>query len=385
MRILHVIATLDPASGGPSESVRTLMGFNKIGYAGEAVTLDDPNAPFLAELPFPVHALGPISTTYGFSFKMLRWIEDNVHRFDGVIVNGLWMFCGVAALIAARGKKPYMVFSHGMLDPYFKHRFPLKHLKKWVYWVLAEYWVLRFAYRVLFTTKEESELARQSFWLHRWNGYVVPYGCSQPPANPEALKEAFYADSPELRGVRYMLYLGRIHRKKGCDLLIEAFVKHASLDPGLHLVMAGPDQQGWAAELKATVEAAGLTDRVHWPGLIKGDVKWGAFYASEVFILPSHQENFGIAVAEALACGKAVLLADKVNIAPQIQKDGAGLMETDDQAGTDALIKNWIEMLPDRRAAMEKQAIETFHLRYDMEQNAATIIHLFELSKQSAQ
>ncbi len=382
MRILHLIATLDPAAGGPSESVRVLMGFGMIGYSGEAVTLDDPNAPFLKELDFKVHALGPVSTKYSFSLKLVKWLRENYHRFDGIVVNGLWGFPGLAALLAVGGKKPYMVFSHGMLDPYFKHNFPLKHMKKWIYWVLAEYWVLRFAYKVLFTTREEAELARQSFWLHRWNGYVVPYGSSRSNRDPAELKEAFYARVPEMRHRRFMLYLGRIHRKKGCDLLIYAFIKHALVDPGLHLLMAGPDQQGWADELKRMVAVAGLADRVHWPGMVKGEAKWGAFHASEVFILPSHQENFGIAVAEALSCGRAVLLADKVNIAPQIAADGAGLMRPDTQDGTNELIYEWMRMPASRRAAMEQQALATFEARYDMEQNAATIVRLFGTFKE---
>jgi glycosyltransferase involved in cell wall biosynthesis len=384
MRILHIIATLDPASGGPAESVRTLMRFAIIGYTGEVVTLDAPDAPFLKGLPFPVHALGPVSTTYSFSPKLYRWLQANYKRFDGVVVNGLWNFCGLAAWLVLAGKKPYMVFSHGMLDPYFKRAFPLKHLKKWVYWVLAEYWILRSAYRVLFTTRQESELARQSFWMHRWNGYVVPYGCSRPPAHQDAVLEAFYQRMPQMRGKRFMLYLGRIHRKKGCDLLIHSFAKYAGLDPQLHLVMAGPDQQGWSAALQHIVAENRLTDRVHWPGMVKGDAKWGAFYACEVFILPSHQENFGIAVAEALACGTAVLLADKVNIAPQIALDGCGLMEPDTQSGTDALLRKWISMSGEERCAMQRQALLTFRERYDMEENAATIIRLFETTVPSS-
>ena len=382
MRILHIISTLDPASGGPSESVRTLMSFGAIGYTGEVVTLDDPNAPFLKGLPFPVHALGPVKMVYSFSPKLDRWLQLNYKRFDGVVVNGLWNYCGVVAWRVLAGKKPYMVFSHGMLDPYFKRAFPLKHLKKWVYWLFAEYWILRGAYRVLFTTKQESELACESFWLHHWNGYVVPYGCSRPPSDSGAMCEAFYERMPEMRGKRFMLYLGRIHRKKGCDLLIESFAKYAALDPELHLVMAGPDQQGWSDELQKVVAENKLTDRVHWPGMVKGDAKWGAFYACEVFILPSHQENFGIAVAEALACGKAVLLADKVNIAPQIAEDGCGLMELDDQDGTDALVRRWVTMPAQERRVMEEQALITFHERYDMQENAATIIRLFEMTTQ---
>jgi glycosyltransferase involved in cell wall biosynthesis len=385
MRILHIISTLDPAAGGPSECVRVLMSFGEIGYIGEAVTLDDPAAPFLNTLSFPVHALGPSRSTYSFSLKLYRWLKANHHRFDGVVVNGLWTYCGLVALQVLGGKKPYMVFSHGMLDPYFKKAFPLKHAKKWVYWVLGQYWVLRNAYRVLFTTREESMLAEQSFWLHRWKGYVVPYGCSRPPDNADELKEAFYERLPELRGKRFMLYLGRIHRKKGCDLLIHSFAKYASADPGLHLVMAGPDPKDWGAELQELVAQADLTGRVHWPGMLKGDVKWGSFYASEVFILPSHQENFGIAVAEALACGKAVLLSDKVNIAPQIEKDGAGLMEPDTQEGTDALVRDWIAQPAQARAAMESQALITFRERYDMQENAITILRLFEMAKEEQQ
>ncbi len=143
-------------------------------------------------------------------------------------------------------------------------------------------------------------------------------------------------------------------------------------------MMAGPDQQGWIAELQQVVAAAGLSERVHWPGMLKGDVKWGAFYASEVFILPSHQENFGIAVAEAMACGRAVLLSDKVNIAPDIARDGAGLMESDSQEGTDNLLRRWIEMSPADRARMGERALEVFDDRYDMRKSAATIFHLFE-------
>jgi glycosyltransferase involved in cell wall biosynthesis len=359
------------------------MGFGALGYTGEVVTLDAPDAPYLKSLPFPVKALGPVSTTYGFSPRLYRWLKVNYPRFDGVVVNGLWNFCGLAAWLVLRGKKPYLVFTHGMLDPYFKRAFPLKHAKKWIYWIFAQYWILRYASRVLFTTLEESELARQSFWLHRWNGYVVPYGSNRAPGPEAEMKAAFFAQFPELRDTRFMLFLGRIHRKKGCDLLIHAFAKYAARDPELHLVMAGPDQQGWSAELQQMVALDHLSDRVHWLGMLKDEVKWGSLYACEVFILPSHQENFGIAVAEALSCGRAVLLADKVNIAPQVARDGAGLMEPDDQEGTDALVRKWLALPADRRRAMEAQAAITFRERYDMEGNAATIIELFRSQQQS--
>ena len=90
MRILHIIGTLNPEAGGPTESVRVLLSYGPIGYTGEVVTLDDPNAPYLKNIGFPVHALGPTRTTYGFNSKLLPWLIANRERFDGVVVNGLW-------------------------------------------------------------------------------------------------------------------------------------------------------------------------------------------------------------------------------------------------------------------------------------------------------
>lgn len=383
MRILHIIATLNPEAGGPTESVRVLLSYGPIGYSGEVVTLDAPGAPYLADVNFPVHALGPTTTTYGFNLKLLPWLRANRHRFDGVVVNGLWQYCGYAAWRALAGNTPYVVFTHGMLDPYFRYAFPLKHMKKWLYWVPFEYRVLRDAYRVLFTSQAEKRLAEQSFSLHSWVPYVVPYGASGPQGDPELQKQAFFDRCAAVRDKRYLIFLGRIHRKKGCDMLIDAFVKVAGTDPELHLVMAGPDQQLWSPQLKERVAASGLSDRVHWPGMLKGDSKWGALYGSEAFILPSHQENFGIAVAEALACGKAVLLADKVNIAEEIAEAGAGLVEMDTPEGTLRLLKRWIAMPPAERETMAGQASQTFRTRYDMQENAKAIIRLFASAGQT--
>ncbi len=383
MRILHIIGTLNPEAGGPTEAVRVLLGFGPIGYGGEVVTLDAPDAPFLKDFPFPIHALGPIHTVYGYTPKLRPWLEQNRDRFDGIVVNGLWQYCGYAAWRVFRRRKPYVVFTHGMLDPYFKHRFPLKHLKKWLYWLPAEYWILRDAFRVLFTSTAEERLARESFWLSHWNGYVVPYGASAPPFAPDHLRQCFFRRVPTVAGRRFLLFLGRIHQKKGCDMLLDAFAEIAAENPDLHLVMAGPDQQGWAADLRRTAEQHGIADRVHWPGMLRGEAKWGAFCASEAFILPSHQENFGIAVAEALACGTPVLLADKVNIAEEIATYGAGFVEPDTPAGTLRLLRRWLALPEADRAHMRQRATACFHERYDMRENAKTIIRLFELAEGS--
>lgn len=379
MRILHIISTLDPKAGGPSTNTRRIVqSYAPMGHAGEVVTLDSADAPFLKELGFTTHALGPISSTYAYSAKLRPWLEANLDQFDGVVVHGLWQYCGFAAWRTCKARKPYVVFTHGMLDPYFKRAFPKKHLKKWVYWLLAEYWILRNANRVLFTSETEKEASKESFWLHHWTPQVVPYGASAPPASPEHYRQIFLQQFPELQGRRFLLFLSRIHPKKGCDLLLNAFAQIAQKDPELHLVFAGPDETGWISELSKIAETGNITERVHWLGMVQGDLKWGAFYCCEAFVLPSHQENFGIAVAEALACAKPVLISDKVNIWQDILHDGAAIVASDDASGTLQLLQRWLATSNEDRAAMNQNALKCFQSRYDMSENARSIVRLFE-------
>jgi glycosyltransferase involved in cell wall biosynthesis len=381
MRILHIVGTISPAAGGPTEVIRMLIRYAPEGYQNELATTDDPDAPFLKDLPFPVHALGGAEKAW-YAPKLIPWLKANRDRFDGIVVHGLWEFTGLAVWLA-HGRVPYVVFPHGMLDPYFKRRFPAKHLKKWAYWLPAEYWVLRGATRALFTTDLERDLARQSFWLARWTPMVVALGSEPPPADTARLLAAFQDRVPAIfvtpeRPRRFLLFLGRIHPKKGCDLLLHAFAAVAHQDPGLHLVMVGPDHDGWSRELNGIAEAAGVADRVHWPGILLGDAKWGAFAACEAFVLPSHQENFGIAVVEALASGKPVLISDQVNIAPEVAKDGCGLVETDTLEATVRLLERWLSTSPEERTAMGHAAMNTFATRYDMRRNTEAILRVFE-------
>ncbi len=345
-------------------------------YTSELVTLDDPKAAFLAGLPFPVHALGGTKKSW-YSAKLIPWLKANRDRFDGIIVHGLWEFTGLAVLLA-HGRVPYVVFPHGMLDPYFKRRFPRKHLKKWAYWLPAEYWVLRGAARVLFTTETERTLAAQSFWLHRWRPLVVALGTEPPPVDTARLRKAFAERCPGVEGKRFLLFLGRIDAKKGPDLLLEAFLCVAGSLPQLHLVMAGPTTGSFAQALRARAEAAGLGERTHWPGMLLGDAKWGAFAACAAFCLPSHQENFGIAVVEALACGKPVLISDQVNIAPEIAADGCGFVAPDTREGTLQLLQDWLHTTEEERTAMGQRALNTFAARYDMRRNTEAILRVFE-------
>ena len=106
MRILHVISSLDPAFGGPTEVVRLLLNYGPENYTQEVVTLDDPGADFLREIGFPVHALGPNTSVYGRNAKLIPWLEANRGRFDGVVVHGMWQYTGYAVWRTMRGRVP---------------------------------------------------------------------------------------------------------------------------------------------------------------------------------------------------------------------------------------------------------------------------------------
>jgi glycosyltransferase involved in cell wall biosynthesis len=269
------------------------------------------------------------------------------------------------------------VFTHGMLDPWFKRAYPLKHLKKWLFWPWAEYRVLRDATHVLFTCEEEKRLARESFWLYRCHELVVAYGTNRPPLNREVQVRSFLDQFPGLQGKRCLLFLGRVHEKKGADLLFKAAAKVKAMRPAqfadVQLVMAGPADHAYGKDMQALAQSLGLADQTTWTGMVQGDLKWGAFQHAEAFVLPSHQENFGIAVAEALACQLPVLISNQVNIWREVVDAKAGYAEPDTLDGTVQLLLRWLDTEPQQWQQMRAAGRQCFESRFVIEKAADSI------------
>lgn len=380
MKILHILPSIDPQGGGPMAGVRQ-YGEHALthGHTLEVLTLDAPDAPFVRDFPMCVHAIGPSGGGYRYNAQLTPWLLANAAQYDCVIINGLWQYHAFGSWRALhRMKVPYFVFTHGMLDPWFKTTYPLKHLKKMLYWRWADYRVLRDASAVLFTCEEERLLARQSFRAYQAREEVVNYGAGQAPGDGAPLRQRFLDAWPQLQGKRLLVFLGRIHEKKGCDLLIDAYAQAIGNDPALQLVMAGPDQSGLVPALQQRAAALGIADRITWTGMLNGDMKWGALFASEAFVLSSHQENFGIAVAEALGCGLPVLISDKVNIWREIDHDGAGLVAPDTVAGTADMLRRWTALDAPARARMAAQAQATFEQRFTVEAMGESLMRVLE-------
>ena len=383
MKLLRLIRSLNPTGGGPVEGIRQITPhLAALGIRTTVASLDPPDAPWLQHQPFEAIGLGPVSGGYGYHRGLPSRIQALAREHDAVIIHGIWQYHAFATWRALRGSAiPYFVYTHGMLDPWFKRTYPLKHLKKWAYWPWADYRVLGDATAVLFTTEQERLLARQSFSLYKAKELVVGYGTSAPPPDAESQSQAFLQRFPQLRGQRILLFLSRIHPKKGVDLLIEAFAAVAHAEPRLQLVIAGPDQVGWQAALQQRAAALGIAERITWPGMLSGELKWGAFRCAELFCLTSHQENFGIVVAEALACGLPVAIAEPVNISAEVAAADAGLVHDDTVAGTTAALRQWLALPAGEKQQMGVRGQQLFRERFDFAAVARHLLPVLEAAR----
>lgn len=388
MRILHVIRTLDPAWGGPVEGVRSLTSQARCrGYQVEVVCADDPASSWLRAWDLTVHPVGRGRLgTYGITRRLDRWLGANLSRFDVVVVNGIWMYFSYAVWKASRRVgTPYVVFIHGALDPWFKRNYPLKQVKKTVYWKLFEHKVLRDAERVLFTTEEEMVLADRAFHPWECRPEISGYGIASPPAltgtfSRRQCLQTLTKANPALRNRNFILFLARVHQKKGIDLLLKAFAASRGAFPGTALVIAGPGDEKTFSALRQLASSLGIAEDVVWTGPLYGNAKWDALRAADVYALISHQENFGISVVEALACGTPVLISDKVNIWREIQAAGGGLVAPDDVAGATRLLHQWAGKTAEAKGEMGANATICFARHFEIGTSSARFFSLLDSS-----
>jgi len=390
MKLLHIIATMDPASGGPCQGIRnTNPELMHSGISREVVSLDAPDSPFLGMDEFTIHTLGPAVGKWQYSAKLLPWLLANMGRFDVVVINGLWLYPSYAGWnakrILERQKKAtngtdslpkVYIMPHGMLDPYFQ-RAPdrkLKAIRNWFYWKFIESRVVNQADGIFFTCQTELELAREAFRpYHPKIEINVGYGVIKPPAYQQVMKDEFMAKCPGLADQPFILFLSRLHRKKGVNLLITAFADIvrdalANNQAIYKMVIAGPGLDSpYGKQLQQLIKSYPLIkEHVFLPGMITGNAKWGALYSSAAFVLPSHQENFGIAVVEAMACGKAVLLSRQVNIWKEIANGGGGIVGDDTGYGTRQMLDSWLRLSDADKINMGKNALKVYQNNFDI-------------------
>lgn len=391
MKVLHAIDKMNPKRGGVCQAVRTIItGLAETGIDNEVVSLDEPNEDFLYKETFTIHALGPSNNYWSFSKKLIPWVIDNLCDFDVVIIHGLWQYPTYAFnrvkkqlenKISFNKNLPKLyVMPHGMLDPYFQTASgrKLKALRNIIYWELLENKAVNNADGILFTCETECILARVPFKpYHPKQELIVGLGVEVPPVFSEEMKIAFLLHCNGMKDQNYLLFLSRIHEKKGVDILLEAYnklkqqeEKNSRSDKGIRnislglpkLVIAGPGLESeYGKRIQQMVlQNPLLKENVVFPGMLSGKAKWGAFYGCEAFLLPSHQENFGIAIVEAMACGKPVLITNKVNIWREIEKAGAGLISADTFNGVYTTLRSWNDLERSKKKQIGAKAIQCF-------------------------
>jgi glycosyltransferase involved in cell wall biosynthesis len=173
-----------------------------------------------------------------------------------------------------------------------------------------------------------------------------------------------------------VLTLGRLAVKKGLDILIRAFAIAAREIPRASLVIAGPDDEGIQPSLEQLAAHEGIGDRLVFPGMLVGDDKLSALAAADVWALPSHTENFGIAVMEALAAGCPTVVSPAVNLADEIGRSKAGLVRDAEPEPFAEAIASLLHD-PARRSELAARARE-FARRYDWDALAPGILEMYE-------
>ena len=378
-KLLHIVGTLNPAFGGPVESVRQLVaGLTGTGHTIEIASLDPPTNPWLQSWDTTVHCLGPSFSFYQYAPRFARWLQAHAADYDAVVVNGLWRYPTWGAYRALEDTRtPYFIVAHGMLDPWFnRHR--AKYYRKWLFWKFLESDAVRHARAMIYTCDEEGRLAPESFQPYQCGEeLVLNLGVSRPPERA-SVAGAFTHDRSELKGEKYLLFLGRIDPKKGCDILLEAFARSIQWAQGYRVVIAGPDVGGWTPSLRALADRLGIGDRVIWAGPLYGDAKWDALFHADAFVLPSHQEAFPVAVLEALSCGTPVLTTRNVNMWSYVSDAEAGLIGEDTVDSAASLYKDWLTRTAVQRDVVRENAVRLFHDRFECSKAAAQHISAIE-------
>lgn len=388
MKLLRVITSMNPISGGPCQGIRNSIPYMlEAGVLNEVVCLDDPKDDYGISDNFKIYKLGNGRTGYQYQKKLFSWLFDNLYNYSHVIVHGIWQYPNYAMYKAIKklnkeGKSvpKYGIKPHGMLDPYFQkateRRF--KAIRNELVWRLTEKKAINNAHAVFFTCEEELKLARTTFKGYKPKKEInVGYGIQHPPRFHQKFTDSLRGKLPALTN-KYFLFLSRIHPKKGVDLLVKAYKDLVEKDVSIpDLVIAGPKDSDYAKEM---IRLAENHPQIHFPGMLSGNEKWGAFYNCEAFILPSHQENFGIAVVEAMACGKPVVISKNVNIWREIERMKAGcFFETLSEECIKKMLFEISQYSTDELKHIGEQAEKTFRAFFDSKYQSETLIE--ELKK----
>jgi glycosyltransferase involved in cell wall biosynthesis len=384
MKVLHVSPSYYPAVqfGGPIRSVHLLnKGLQSQGIQIEVITT---NAGLKNRKDIPLNQgilIEGIPVVfmpfwgyehYNFSIPFLFKVFREVKKFDLVHITAVWNFPVLAAGLACLWhNKPFILSPRGTLyAETIAHR--SSFIKKIYYSLIAGIPVKK-ATMLHFTTRDEANKVRPL--LHLNNPYcVIPNGLDLKEIQSE--NEQLETKSPHLPN-EYLLFLGRIDKKKGLDIFLPAFARVSTDFPNLKLVIAGPDNENYASVVQDIAHNLGIADKLVFPGSLDGNAKWDAYRKAKAFILTSYSENFGMTVAEAMACNCPVLISDKVALFEFLENPAAGFIC---QTQVDSIEKELRHMLNHPEIALERaqNAYSLVQREFDIQEIAKKFIHTYQ-------
>ena len=386
MKILQVIPSLAAGFGGPKNAVLGLS--SALVREGQDVTIYTTDADVKGRLEVPLETpveIQNIKTVYfpvqyirhyKFSLPLARALRRNIPCFDIVHIHSLFQFSTLAAAYYCRKyHKPYLIRPLGQLDPFLLKR---HFLYKKPYLYLFERRNLDGAAAIHFTSEEEKRLAKDLGLRSR--SVVVGLGLDLNEFNDLPEYGTFRRNYPELKNKKIILFLSRVNFKKGLDILVKAFANIARKRKDVSLVIAGPDNEGYGKKVKQWLNKEGVSNLALFTGMLLGKDKLAAFRDSDVFVLPSYSENFGLAVIEAMACGLPVVISSKINISVDIMKAGAGLIVDTDYLQLSGALERLLDESQLRKEIISK-AEQLIRLKFSWFNIARDMVKIYQSIK----
>lgn len=372
MKILRVISSMQPSKGGPCQGIRnSIPMLKKLGIENEVLCFDSQHIEYGKEDPFKVYKIGPTITSYAYTKKLSKWLYEHIHNYDLIIIHGLWQYHNYGTFkvwnkLKNKNKKVPQLFimPHGMLDPYFQRTKTrlFKSIRNYIFWEIIEKHTINNVNGLLFTCENELKLARQTFSDYKPKKEInIDYGVESSQNIQEIDTNLFLKKYNISKNESYYLYLSRIDEKKGIDLLLKSYKKLKKYNIDLpKLVVAGPLNTDYSNNLKRIYS----DEDIIFTNILLGKEKWAALKNCEYFILPSHQENFGISIVEAMALGIPVAISNKVNIYDKILEYDAGIVFNDDLRNTYKALKKISMLSLEEKQIQSNNALNLYHNNY---------------------